>query len=64
MLEKVIQTLIKIPLVASTAVPTITAVEVASPNEHGQAIERTVNEQRNTNWKMSSTYTNIMAFLM
>jgi len=48
--------LIRIPFVAPTPVPTITAVGVASPNEQGQAIERTVNAHRNANWKVSSTY--------
>jgi hypothetical protein len=46
--------LISMPLVAPTPVPTITAVGVARPNEHGQAIDRTVNAQRKANWNVSS----------
>lgn len=46
--------LIRIPLVAPTPVPTMTAVGVARPRAHGQAIASTLRAQRKTNWRMIS----------
>ena len=44
--------LIRIPFVAPTPVPTITAVGVASPNAHGQETTRTVTPNRKEKVKL------------
>ena len=46
----------RIPLVAPTPVPTMTAVGVARPREQGQAIDKTVRAQRKANWKVNSAW--------
>jgi len=46
--------LIKMPFVAPTPVPTMTAVGVAKPNAHGHAIDSTDIEQRNANSRIIS----------
>ena len=44
--------LMRIPFVAPTPVPTITAVGVARPNAHGHDITRTVTPKRNEKVKL------------
>ena len=46
--------LMSIPLAAPTPVPTMTAVGVASPSAHGQAIASTVSAIRNPNCHVTS----------
>lgn len=48
--------LIKIPFNAPIPVPTITAVGVASPRAHGQAMHKTDIAQRKANWTMISVW--------
>lgn len=59
------------PLRAPIPVPTITAVGVAKPRAHGQAIAKTLNAHRNEYWiafshpsgpYFSSSYTNYELF--
>ncbi len=46
----------RMPLTAPTPVPTMTAVGVASPRAHGQAMDSTVSAHRNANWNVNSTW--------